>query len=101
MLLEQFGESIVYVKDGGGRRAITAIIERDPPAIFDAAGNAVLPKISIRVYNSCRSGIRSSEVDIGVDEVEALLKIGDTEPKTFSFMTMVSQDSGVSHFALI
>lgn len=101
MLLDQFGESIVYLPNGGGPRKILAIIERNPPALFDGAGNAVLPTATLRVYNSAQSGIASREVDIGVDEVEFLLKIGDSIPKRFSFMTLMSQDSGVTQLAVI
>ena len=101
MLLDNFGESIAYVKGCGGRRVITAIVERNPPAIFDASGNAVLPTATIRVYNSTRSGISSREVDIGIDQVEFTRNIGDMSPVTFSLMTMVSQDSGVTQLAVI
>jgi hypothetical protein len=86
---------------GGGRRSIGAIVERNPPAVFDASGNAVMPTATIRVYNSCRSGIASSEVDTGKDEIEMVLKIGETIPKRFSLMTLLSQDSGVTHLAII
>jgi hypothetical protein len=101
MLLEQFGESITYYPTGGGRRPITAIIERNPPAVYDASGNAVMPTATFRVYNSCRSGIASSEINIGTDEVEFVLKIGESVPKRFSFMTLLSQDSGVCQFAVV
>ena len=101
MLLEQFGEPITYLPKGGGRRSINAIVERNPPAIFDAAGNAVLPTITFRVFNSCRSGIASNEIDTGRDEIEMPLKVGDTVPKRFSIMTMLAQDSGVTHLAIV
>jgi hypothetical protein len=101
MLLEQFGERIVYLPRGGGRREIQAIVERDPPAVFDASGNAVMPTATFRVYNSCRSGIASQEVDTGKDEIEMKLKVGDQQPKTFSVMTLLAQDSGVTHLAII
>jgi hypothetical protein len=101
MLLSQFGESITYYPNGGGRREIFAIVERNPPAVFDASGNAVLPTATIRVHNSCRSGISSREVDIGKDEIEFVLKIGETIPKRFSFMTLMSQDAGVCQLAVI
>lgn len=101
MLLEQFGESITYLPYKGGRRQINAIIERSPPAVFDASGNARLPTLTIRVLNSCRSGISSREVDIGKDEIELILKVGETIPKRFSLMTMLSQDSGVTQLAVI
>jgi len=101
MLLEQFGEPIVYLPSGGGRRSITAIVERRPPSVFDASGNAVLPTATIRIYNSCRSGISSKEVNTGTDEIEMVLKVGDTIPKRFSLMTLLAQDSGVTYLAVI
>ncbi len=101
VLLDQFGETIVYLPANGGRRSISAIIERNPPAVFNASGNAVLPTLMLRVHNSCRSGIASNEVDIGTDQIELVLKVGDTIPQTFSLMTMLSQDSGVTSLALI
>ena len=101
MLLDNFGESIAYLPNGGKRRVITAIVERNPPSIFDASGNAILPTAMIRVYNSTRSGISSREADIGSDQVEFVLKIGDMKPRRFSFNTMLSQDSGVTSWALI
>lgn len=101
MLLDNFGESIAYIPASGQRRVISAIVERDPPAIFDAAGNAVMPTATIRVYNSIASGISSKNVDIGSDQVEFKLKIGDAKPKTFSLMTLMSQDSGVTQLAVI
>lgn len=100
-LLANFGESIAYFPTTGGRRLINAIVERNPPAIFDASGNAVLPTATIRVLNSCRSGIASREVDIGKDEIEMVGKIGETIPKRFSFMTLMSQDAGVTQLAVI
>jgi hypothetical protein len=101
MLLDNFGESITYLPYSGGSRSIIAIVERDPPAILDAAGNAVMPTATIRVYNSCRSGISSKEVDTGTDEIEMILKVGDTIPKRFSLMTLLAQDSGVTYLAVI
>ena len=100
-LLANFGESITYHPTAGGRRPILAIVERNPPAIFDASGNAVLPTATIRVFNSCRSGISSRELDIGKDEIEMIGKVGETIPKRFSLMTLMSQDSGVTVLALI
>jgi len=101
MLLDQFGEPIVYLPSGGGRRSITAIVERNPPSVFDASGNAVLPTATIRIYNSCRSGISSKEVNTGTDEIEMVSKVGDTIPKRFSLMTPLAQDSGVTYLAVI
>ncbi len=99
-MLQQFGESLTYWPYGGGRREIYAIIERSPPAIFDAAGNAMMPTATIQIHNSCRSGISSREVNIGKDEVEFVLRIGETIPKRFSLMTLLSQSGGVTQLAV-
>jgi len=101
MLLDNFGESITYLPFSGGSRSIIAIVEREPPAILDAAGNAVLPRAAIRVYNSCRSGISSKELDTGKDQIEMRLKVGDALPTTMSIMQMTSQDSGVTSLAVM
>lgn len=101
MLLAQFGESITYWPRGGGSRSIDAIVEREPPAIYDASGNAVMYKAILRVYNSCRSGISSRELNNGGDEIDMLLKVGDQVPKRMSIMAMLSQDSGVTHFSVM
>lgn len=101
LLLSQFGEPIKYWPRGGGSRAIEAIVEREPPAIYDASGNAVLPRAVIRVFNSCRSGISSREIDNGGDEIEMPLNIGDQITKRLSVMTLQSQDSGVTVLAVM
>ena len=101
MLLSNFGESITYLPGGGGSREIQAIVDRDPPTVFDAAGNAVFPQFIVRVYNSCRSGISSREVDTGKDQLQFVRRIGEVVPVTFSVGMMVSQDSGVVQLAVI
>lgn len=100
-LLKQFGESIVYLPYGGGSREIEAIVDRNPPAIFDAAGNTVLPQFIVRVYNSCRSGISSREIDTGKDELKFVRRIGEVIPTAFSVGMMLSHDAGVVQLAVI
>lgn len=100
MLQEHFGESVVYLPRGGGRRTIKAIIRRSPPAIFDAAGNVVLPGFIVRVADDCQRGIRGSEVDTGGDRIELQKRDGDTVTIVASVMQLMSQDSGVTVLAL-
>jgi len=101
ILLSNFGESITYMPYGGGERSIEAIVDRNPPAVFDAAGNTVLPQFIVRVYNSCRSGISSREIDTGKDELKFVRRIGEVIPTTFSVGMMLSQDAGVVQLAVI
>lgn len=99
-LLTQFGESITYAPKDGPLRVIDAIVERNPPAILSATGDAVFPEATVRVYNSVTTGIGSSEVDIGKDELVMALKIGDATARRFSMLTMISQDAGVVTLAV-
>lgn len=101
MLLSNFGESITYFPRSGGYRVIQAIVTRDPPAIFNAAGDAIMPRAMIRVHNSAATGISSKEVDIGSDEIELPEKVGNVILKRFSLLTMTAQDSGVTELALV
>lgn len=100
MLLEQFGESITYCPHRGAVRSIDAIVDREPAAVLDAAGNAVLPTLTVRVYNSTTSGISSAEINVGRDELMLPLKVNDSGTHRFSVMTLVSQDAGVTHLAV-
>ena len=101
LLLEQFGESIEYVPRSGGSRSILAIVEREPPAVMDAAGNAVVPQFVVRVYNSCRSGISSQEMDTGGDQVRFVRRIGEVIPETYSVGQILSQSGGVLRFTVV
>jgi len=100
-LLDQFGESIKYMPRSGGTRTINAIVEREPPAVFDAAGNAVLPQFIVRVHNSCRSGISSNEIDTGGDTIELPKMVGDIVPTRFSIGQVMSQSGGVMRFTAV
>ena len=100
MLLSQFGEDVIYYPFGAEPRSITAIVEREPPAIYNASGNAVMPKAVVRMLNSRQLGVASSEVDNGGDQIGMALNIGG-DVKTFSVMQMQSQDSGVTVLAVM
>jgi hypothetical protein len=101
MLLSNFGESITYLPNGGGERPIQAIVDRDPPAILDAAGNAVVPQFIVRVSNSCRSGISSRELDTGKDQLRFTKRIGEAIPVSLSIGMILSQDAGVVQLAVM
>jgi hypothetical protein len=100
-MLTTFGEPLIYLPAGGGRRCINGIVERNPPASYDTAGNVVIPELIIRVANSCTLGIQSTEVDTGGDRVEVIKKIGEVVPSRFQVRQMQSQDSGVTVLAVM
>lgn len=94
-LLAEFGEAIVYHPAGGGSRSIAAIIERSPPALFDAAGNTVLASFLIRVKNDHDSGISSKELNSGGDMISFYARVDDVQMSKKSITRKMSDDSGV------
>ena len=66
-LLDAFGETVTYYASGSSTgREITALVNRD---------NA--PQFVIRVKNDSSSGISSSELDTGGDEISFPLRVGE------------------------
>jgi len=97
----EFSEKITYFLKSGGRRGIQAIIDRNPPAIYDAAGEVVLPEFTIVVYNNCKTGVEADEVNTGGDEVELIVKDGDLQTTRKTVMHMSAHDLGVVELALM
>lgn len=98
--LADFAEEIVYRPRGGGDRTINAIVDREPVAIYDAAGNMVLPEVNIHVDNNCKTGIAASEVDTGGDLILMTVRDGDTIPRTLAVMRIIGHDEGIVQLAL-
>lgn len=99
-LLDTFGESITYWPGTGSPRAITAIIDRDPPVIMDGAGNAVKPKATIQVANSASLGVLSREVDSGRDEISYPVQIGSS-PTRVSVSVLEASSGGVTVLVVV
>ena len=77
-LLRQFGELITYYPAGGSTgREIMAIVERDVAVVSEIDGQ-VSKQTICRVENSATTGISSTEIDDGRDEVALPLKVGGT-----------------------
>ena len=99
-LLNQCGEDVVYYSAKGWVRAFTAIVERNPPAVYNAAGDVVIPSFTIRATADGTIGVLPHEVDTGGDEVDVLEHPHDTIRKRCSVMQMTSQDSNVTGLVL-
>lgn len=99
-LFAEFGESIVYRLAGGGLRSISAIIDRNPPAIYGPNSEVILPSFILRLKADPRRGVRASEVNSGGDEVDLIAKVGDQVFTRKTVLQLVSSDSGVTVVAL-
>lgn len=100
LLLEQHGERVTYYPRGGGSRSIDAIVDREPPAVFDSTGKVIKTSYIVRVFNDCVTGILSRELNTGGDELELIPKLGGAVPEKRPIVRLISQDSGVTQLAI-
>lgn len=98
---DEFAELLTYRFAGGGTRSVKAIVDREPPEVYDAAGNVVQPKYMINLHNNCTTGVKASEVDTGGDRVELFKDFGDPTTQTCSVLVLMAQDMGMITLALI
>lgn len=90
---DEYAETITYYFEGGGSVSIPAIVDREPPAFYDVAGNVVLPAFTIAIGNKSESVTRS-QVDTGGDEVGLKAKFGDLTDTRLAVLKVLGQDYG-------
>lgn len=98
-LLLLHGETVTYRPKVGGSYERTAIVERNPPAIFDAVGNVVSPSAIVRFHNDATIGVNPVTLNTGGDEIDIALRNGAT-PTTRSVFQVISTDGGVTVLAV-
>lgn len=91
---DEFAESIVYFPRSGGSVTIRAIVDREPPGFYDAAGNVVLPQYMIIIANNCTYGREYDSIDRGGDEVELVDKFGESTRKRLTVIHVSERDFG-------
>ena len=82
--LELFGESVVYYPRGyqaGDARAILAVVDRMPPEGVSEAPYGNAPLLHIFVKNDSTEGISSDELDLGGEQVELSVRLGEAVQK--------------------
>ena len=91
-----FAESVVYWARGAvSGRTITAVVMREQITAFDSAGGQVnLPSFEVHVANDSTSGISSSELNTGGDEIAFPPRDGKTAARK-SILQLVTQDHGM------
>lgn len=94
--VEEFAETVVYFFKGGGSRPIAAVIDRNPPEIYDPAGNVVLAAYTITIDDDCVAGVLRSEIDTGGDEVDVVAENGSAPPTRVTVLQVVEGDFGGS-----
>lgn len=94
LLQQEFGEPVVYRFRGGGKRFFNAIIVRNPPAFYNAAGDVIQPEYEIRFPNDSCCGATAKEIDIA-DSIDIIPELGGSEVREVTVLKLLSQDSGV------
>jgi|TARA_R110002167_G_scaffold210293_1_gene414496 hypothetical protein len=98
-LLLLHGETVTYRPKVGGSYTRTAVVERNPPAMFDAAGNVVAPSAIVRFHGEATTGIDPNNLNTGGDKIDIALRSGAT-PTTQNVYQVVSTDGGVTALAV-
>lgn len=98
--LDEFAETITYKFRDGGSRTIKAVIDRSPPAVYDAAGEVVLPDYIISIHHDQVTGVEANEVNTGGDTAVMFADLDDTNTETKTVMVLLNQDFGMIELAL-
>lgn len=98
--VDEFAETIIYNPRGGGSRSILAIVNREPPSLFDELGNVVSVSFMVYVANDPATGISSTEVDAGGDKIRIAEAVNDLALKSCSILRVMDNDHGMLQLAI-
>jgi len=96
---DTFGETVTYYPASGGSREITAVVKRQPPEILEGSIRGHSPVLIVFVENDATTGIASTEIDIGGDEIQVPLRVGDTSSRR-RITQIRNQDAGMLELEL-
>lgn len=97
---DEFAEAVVYSPRNGGSRTILAIVDREPPALMDDAGNMLALSFMLYVANSQTEGITAQEIDVGGDEILVAARVNDVQKKTCTILRVMDNDNGMLQLAV-
>lgn len=97
---DEFAEEVTYYPRSGGSRTILAIVEREPPSLFDQAGNVVMVAFLVWVKNDKTDGILATELNTGNDQIELPERIGKLPRRRCSVERLIDHDGGMLQLAL-
>ena len=99
-LMRQFGEAVIYYPDGGDTgREITALVNRDGVEIIGETGEVHARLIEVRVRNDSTTGISSTEIDTGADEIRLPLRVGESSQRR-QITEVLSTENGLVRFLI-
>lgn len=97
-LLREFGEEIEYYNLAGDpARTITAMIQRDGAELLTETGDVSAEMFIVRVANNETTGISTSEIDTGGDEVMIAPRVGEA-PRRMSIVKLMQGSQALTRF---
>jgi len=91
---DDFAEPIVYYKRNGRSRKIDAVVVRETLGILPEDGDVVYPLFEVHVANDQVEGIASDELNLGGDELEFSVRVGQPVSR-HSILKLLSHDEGM------
>lgn len=67
LMLNQFGEDVIYCKYDGSERKVCAVVDRNPVASLEGVEYALTEEVTVTVANCKTNGIAANEIDVGGD----------------------------------
>ena len=99
-LLEVHGESITFTPKGGSARTISVVVDRNPPAIFNPAGDAVVPSVMVHAIEDGTTGIAATSVNTSGDTVSIAITKG-ASATTQSVTHLNHAENGITTIAVM
>lgn len=94
---DHFAETVTYYPQRFGTpaagRSIQAVVERRQVAVFEP-DQQIIPEFEVRVANDATTGISSSELNTGGDQISLAVRIGETATKR-SVQYLTEHDDGM------
>jgi len=93
------GETVVIRPKTGGCSERTATVDRQPPAVWDAVGNAVAVSLMVHLHNDEDTGWAAEQINTGGDKIDVALRYG-AALTTHVVFQLVTSDGGITTIAV-
>lgn len=99
MLLLLHGETVTIRPKVGGSYERTAIVDRNPPALFNQAGEVVATAAEVRLHADATLGVDHTVLNTGGDLIDIEVRYGAAQT-THAIFQIISTDGGVVKLAV-
>jgi hypothetical protein len=93
-LFNHFGEQVAF-EPTGTPRLVTALVERNPPVIYDEGGSAYMTDWVIRVADDDVLGISVDDITRGVTQVSILEEAAGSTYRLKTIVQIESRANGI------